>query len=237
MLGAKDVSAPLSTSHSLHLQDDTTPTESSQFCSIIKSFQYLSFTRLDICFVVNKLSQFMHKPSQNHCIAIKHLLRYLKQTIFHGIQISKVCTLALNTFSYADLAGNLDDRTSISAYIYFLGVTPISWKSNKQRAIARSSTKAKYRALAKAASETQWLQTLFTELGLSFPQTPMLLCDILGATYLSFNPVNHTRMKHIQIDLHFIRDLVSQGCLQVQHVHTQDQLADLLTKPLSRHRT
>jgi hypothetical protein len=164
----------------------------------------------------------MHKPSQNHCIATKHLLRYLKQTIFHGIQISKVCTLALNTFSYADLAGNLDDRTSISAYIYFLGVTPISWKSNKQRAIARSSTKAKYRALAKAASETQWLQTLFTELGLSFPQTPTLLCDILGATYLSFNPVNHTRMKHIQIDLHFIRDLVSQGCLQVRHVHTQD---------------
>jgi hypothetical protein len=73
----------------------------------------------------------------------------------------------------------------------------ISWKSNKQRAIARSSTKVEYRALVNAASETQWLQILFTELSLLFPQTPMLLCDVLGATYLSFNPVNHTRMKHI----------------------------------------
>jgi hypothetical protein len=95
-------------------------------------------------------------------------------------------------------------------------------QTNKQRAIARSSTKAEYRALANAASENQWLQILFTELGLSFSQTPTILCDNLGATYLSFNPVNHTCMKHFQNDFHFVHDLVSQGRLQVRHVHTQD---------------
>jgi histone deacetylase 1/2 len=225
MVGAKDVSTPLSTSQSLQLQDGTTPTDYSKFHSIIWSLQYLSFTRPDIYFAVNKLSQFMHKPSQNHWTTTKRLLRYLKKTIFHGIQISKTSALALNTFLNANWAGNLDDRSSTSTYICFLGDTPISWKSNKQRAIARSSTEVEYRALANAASETQWLQILFTELGLSFPQPPMLLCDNLGATQLSFNPVNHTRMKHIQIDL------------QVRHVHTQDQLADLLTKPLSQQRT
>ncbi len=68
-------------------------------------------------------------------------------------------------------------------------------------------------------------------------EAPQLLCDNLGATHLSFNPVNHSRMKHIQIDLHFVRDLVHKGSLQVKHVHTQDQLADLLTKPLSKQRT
>jgi len=209
----------------------------SQFRSIIGSLQYLSFTCPDICFIVNKLSQFMHKPSQNHWTTTKHLLRYLKKTTFHGIQISKTGAPSLNTFSDADWAGNLDDRSSTSAYICFLGDTPISWKSNKQQAIARSSAEAEYRALANAASETQWLQILFTELGLSLPQPPMLLCDNLGATQLTFNLVKHTRMKHIQIDLHFVRDLVSQGCLQVRHVHTHDQLADLLNKPLSQQRT
>ncbi|KAL6322763.1 hypothetical protein AAG906_018644 [Vitis piasezkii] len=66
---------------------------------------------------------------------------------------------------------------------------------------------------------------------------PSLLCDNLGATHLSFNPVQHSRMKHIQIDLHFVRDQVQKGALKVSYVHTQDQLVDLLTKPLSRERT
>jgi hypothetical protein len=193
MVGAKDVS----TSQSLQLQDGTAPTDCSQFRSIIGSLQYLSFTHPDICFVVNKLSQFMHKPSQNHWTATKRLLHYLKKTIFHGIQISKTCATAFNTFSDADWAGNLDDKSSTSTYICFLGDMPISWKSNKQRAIARSSTEVEYRALTNASFETQWLQILFTELGLSLPQPPMLLCDNLGATQLTFNPVKHTRMKHI----------------------------------------
>uniref|UniRef100_A0A2N9J3U8 CCHC-type domain-containing protein n=1 Tax=Fagus sylvatica TaxID=28930 RepID=A0A2N9J3U8_FAGSY len=137
----------------------------------------------------------------------------------------------------ADWAGNVDDRTSTSAYISFLGSTPISWSSKKQRAVVRSSTEAEYRALANAASETTWLQNFLKELGFPLKTAPQLLCDNLGATHLNFNPVNHSRMKHIQIDLHFVRDLVQQGCLQVCHVHTQDQLADLLTKPLSRQRT
>ena len=169
MVGAKDVSTPFSTSQSLQLQDGTTPTDCSQFRSIIGSLQYLSFTCPNICYAVNKLSQFMHKPSQNHWTATKHLLRYLKKTIFHGIQISKTGAPSLNTFSDADWARNLDDRSSTSAYICFHGDTPISRKSNNQRAIARSSIEVEYRALANAASETRWLQILFTKLGLSFP--------------------------------------------------------------------
>ena len=126
---------------------------------------------------------------------------------------------------------------STSAYISFLGSNPISWSSKKQRAISRSITEVEYRALANAASETMWLSTLLKELAFPVTESPQLLCDNLGATHLSFNPVNHSRMKHIQIDLHFVRDLVHKGSLQVTHVHTQDQIADLLIKPLSRHHT
>ena len=211
--------------------------DSSEFRRIMGSLQYLSLTRPDISFAVNKLSQFMHKPTTTHWTTTKRLLRYLKQIIFYGIQVHRAGPSVLHTYSDADWAGNVDDRTSTSAYISFLGPNPISWTSKKQRAVARSSTEAEYRALANAASETIWLSTLFKELAFPIQDSPLLLCDNLGATHLSFNPVNHSRMKHIQIDLHFVRDLVQQGSLQVRHVHTQDQLADLLTKPLSKQRT
>jgi hypothetical protein len=211
--------------------------DNSEFCRIIRSLQYLSLMRPDISFVVNKLSQFMHKPTTNHLTATKRLLRYLKQAIFHGIQINKIATPTLRTYFGANWAGNMDDRMSTFAYISFLGSNQISWSSKKQRAVARSSTKAEYRALANAASETRWLFTLFKELQFPIKESPQLLCDNLGVMHLSFNPVSHWRMKHVQIDLHFVRDLVQKGSLQVRHVHTQDQLVDLLTKPLSRQRT
>ena len=234
MSGAKDVSTPLFTTQSLQLIDGTAVVDSSEFRRIIGRLQYLSLTRPDISFAVNKLSQFMHKPTTNHWIATKRFLRYLKQTIFHGIQIHKAGLPILRTYSDADWAGNVDDCMSTSTYISFLGSNPISWISKKQRAVARSTTEAEYRALANATSETMWLSTLLKELEFLVTESPQLLCDNLGATHLSFNPVNHSRMKHIQIDLHFVRDLVHKGSLQVKHVHTQDQIVELLTKPLSR---
>jgi len=75
-----------------------------------------------------------------------------------------------------------------------------------------------------------WLLSLLSELGFPLKAPPSLLCDNLGTTHLNFNPVHHSRMKHIQIDLHFVRDLVQKESLHVKHVHTQDQLAELLTK-------
>ena len=110
MIGAKDVSTPLS--------------NSTEFRSVIGALQYLSFTQPDISFSVNKLSQFMHKPTVTHWTAakrllryLKHLLRYLKHTIFHGLHIRKKSTFELITYFDTDWAGNYDDRTSTSAYI------------------------------------------------------------------------------------------------------------------------
>ena len=102
MSGAKDVSTPLSTTQSLQLVDGTTAVDSFEFRRIVGSLQYLSLTRPDISFAVNKLSQFMHKPTANHWIATKRLLRYLKHTIFYGIQIHKAGTPVLRTYSDAD---------------------------------------------------------------------------------------------------------------------------------------
>lgn len=231
MDGAKDVTTPLSTSVSLKLNDGSTAVNSTEYRKVIGALQYLSLTRPDISFAVNKLSQFMHCPSTIHWTATKRLLRYLKNTIFHGISIQKNVNPLLTCYSDADWAGNLDNRSSTSAYLIMLGSNLLSWSSRKQRAIARSSTEAEYRALATAASESMWILSLFAKIKFSLPQSPLLLCDNLGATNLSFNPVQHSRMKHIQIDLHFVRDLVQKNSLTIRHFHTNDQLADLLTKP------
>ena len=102
MSGAKDVSTPLSSTQSLKLLDDTTNVDNIEFWRIIGSLQYLSLTHPNISFAVNKLSQFMHKPTTTHFTATKRLLWYLKQTIFHGIQLTKSGLLALITYSNAD---------------------------------------------------------------------------------------------------------------------------------------
>jgi hypothetical protein len=95
----------------------------------------------------------MHKPTQLHWQAVKRLLRYLKGTIHHGLSLTRSTSTTLSAFSDSDWAGNPDDRTSTTAYILFLGGNVVSWASRKQRSVARSSTKAEYRAVAATAAE------------------------------------------------------------------------------------
>ncbi|RVW36918.1 Retrovirus-related Pol polyprotein from transposon RE2 [Vitis vinifera] len=190
----------------------------------------------DISYVVNKLSQFMHCPISDHWNAAKRLLQYLCGTLTHGLFLHKANTLSLHAFSDADWAGNKDDYTFTSAYIVYLGRHPISWLSKKQRTIARSSTKVEYRSFASTISEINWICSLLTELGVTIPTPLVIYCDNVGATYLCFNPVFHSRMKHVAIDYHFIQDQVQSGALHVTHVSSTDQLVDTLTKLLPRSR-
>ncbi|GKU98153.1 hypothetical protein SLEP1_g11189 [Rubroshorea leprosula] len=236
MDGAKPVATPMPTSGlSLSTSSPRLP-DGTAYRQLVGSLQYLSLTRPDISFAINKLSQYMHCPTEMHWQAVKHILRYLKNTMFHGLLIRPTSTLALHAFSDSDWAGDQDTRVSTTGYIVFLGATPISWKASKQKAVARSSTEAEYRALAAASSELVWVVHLLTELGIRVDAPPVLYCDNVGATYLSSNPVMHSRMKHIAIDLHFIRDLVDKQILRVSHIASADQLADGLTKPLSSSR-
>ncbi|KAL8146584.1 hypothetical protein AgCh_004348 [Apium graveolens] len=131
---------------------------------------------------------------------------------------------------YADWARDRDDYISTTAYIVYLGKNPISWTSKKQRTRARSSTEAEYRAVANATSELLWLRNLFNELGLQSTSTPVIYCDNAGATYVSANPVFHSKMKHLGLDYHFVRENVQSGKLRVTYISTNDQLADALTR-------
>jgi histone deacetylase 1/2 len=119
----------------------------------------------------------------------------------------------------------------------FFGQTPISWKSGKQRTVARSSTEAEYKALADGTAEIIRLQYLLTDLQIPSTSAPIIWCDNLGATYVSVNPVFHTRTKHVEVDYvevdyYFVRDRVAKKEIQIHFISSDDQLANVFTKPL-----
>ena len=236
MSDAKPVSTPLPASPKLTLNGGLALDDASQYRSVVGSLQYLAFTRPDISYAVNRLSQFMHRPTNDHWQAAKRVLRYLAGTPTHGIIIHASSPLTVHAFSDADWAGDNDDYVSTNGYIIYIGRNPVSWSSKKQRGVARSSTEAEYRAVANTASEVRWICSLMSELHISLPSAPVIYCDNVGATYLCANPVFHSRMKHIALDYHFIRNQIQAGILRVTHVSTRDQLADTFTKPLARSR-
>ncbi|CAJ2664376.1 unnamed protein product [Trifolium pratense] len=236
MTEAKPASTPITATPPL-LKNSGDPLPSpTEYRALVGSLQYLSLTRPDIAFATNKLAQFMQNPSTMHWLALKRLLRYLAGSCDKGIFISATAPLNFHAYSDADWAGDKDDYISTTGYLLYLGDTPISWSSRKQRSVARSSTEAEYKALADTASELLWVLSLFTELGHTPTAGPVIYCDNLGATHLSANPVFHSRMKHIALAYHFVRENVQRGRFRVSFVSTNDQLADILTKPLLRPR-
>ena len=236
MLGAKPVPTPMASSTSLTMFDGVKLPDPMEYRAAVGSLQYLAFTRPDIGFAVNRLSQFMHSPTTVHWEAVKRVLRYLAGTVDHGLWFSAKASLELSAYSDADWGGDKDDYSSTGAYIVYLGSHPISWSSKKQKGVSRSSTEAEYRAVTEAASEVKWVISLLSELGVQLPTIPKVYCDNIGATYLCANPVFHSRMKHLALDYHFVRELIQAGVLRVLHVNSIDQLADGLTKPLPRAR-
>ncbi|GKV02438.1 hypothetical protein SLEP1_g14874 [Rubroshorea leprosula] len=233
MRDCKPASTPLSPKMKLMVDDGALYHDPSLYRSLVGALHYLTFTRPDIAFAVGQVCQFMHKPTTSHFQAVKRILRYLKGTMDYGLQLYHHSLLSLHMFTDADWAGCVDTRRSVSGYCLFLGNSLISWSSKKQHTVARSSAEAEYRALANAAAEVLWVRQLLFELYTFLPTAPVLFCDNLSAIYLSLNPIQHQRTKHIEIDIHFVREKIASGILSIRHVSSYFQRADVLTKALS----
>lgn len=142
--------------------------------------------------------------------------------------------MSFHAYSNADWASDKDDYVSTTSYLAYFGSTLISWSSHKQCYVAQPSIKAEYKALDDTTSELLWVLSLFTQLGHTSISDPVICCDNLGATHLSVNLVFHSQMKHIALAYHFVCENVQHGKFHVSFVFTNDQLADILTKPLLR---
>ncbi|KAH9744520.1 retrovirus-related pol polyprotein from transposon RE1 [Citrus sinensis] len=226
-------STPMAAGTSLTKSDSELFANATLYRSTIGALQSATLTRPEIAFSVNKLSQFLAAPTVNHWQACKRILRYLKGTLHLGLQFYSHGVQSLDCFSDADWASDKDDRRSIAGYCVFLGSNLVSWCSKKQAVVSRSSTESEYRALALAASEVLWMKSLLTELGVSLISTPVIWCDNQSAAALTSNPKFHARTKHIELDVHFLREKVANQSLQVSYIPSSDNTADILTKALA----
>ena len=202
---------------------------------IVGALIYLmTCTRPDIAFVVTNLSQFMSKPTSGHMIMAKHVLRFLKGTIYHKlIFIKSENSLSIDGWCDADWASS-HDRKSISGYCFYLfNKSPlISWKSRKQPTVALSTCEAEYMALVSAIQEGIYLISLINEIQQTNLQFFSLRCDNTSAIALGNNPVQHQRTKHIDIKYHFIRQHIQKGSVDLSYVQSECNLADVFTKPV-----
>jgi hypothetical protein len=157
------------------------------------------------------------------------VLKYLKTTLDVNLKYSGSVN-SLVGYSDSDWAGDIITRRSTSGYIFYLGNSPIIWQSKIQPIVALSSTEAEYMALTNATQEALWIRSLLKEFGFSMNMPTTLWCDNKGAIDLTYNPIHHKRTKHIDIRFHFIRQVVQEGQVVIDKIHTSDMLADLLTK-------
>ena len=176
----------------------------------------------------------MHAPTIDHFTALKRILRYVKGTYHFGLQLSQDSSQTLLGYSDADWAVCPVTRRSTTGFAIYFGSNLFSWGSKKQSTVARSSAEAEYRALASVAAELSWTLQLLQELQITLPSPPKLLCDNNSAIFIASNPVTKSRSKHIDIDYHFVRELVAKRVINLSFVPSHLQLADVFTKAVAK---
>ncbi|GJS34280.1 retrovirus-related pol polyprotein from transposon RE1 [Tanacetum coccineum] len=160
--------------------------------------------------------------------------RSLVGTLSFGLNFTKPKSISVLGYSDADWARCLETRRLTYGYSIFLGGNLVSWSAKKQPTVSRSGCESEYRAMANTAAEIVWITHLLRELHILPHDRPTLLCDNRSALFMTQNQVSHKRAKHIDLNYHFIRELVSSGKLYIKFVPTKLQVEDIITKSLPR---
>ncbi|PLW35289.1 hypothetical protein PCASD_13664 [Puccinia coronata f. sp. avenae] len=206
--------------------------------ALIGSLNYLSIlTRPDISYAVSKLSQFLEHPGLPHFTAAMQVFRYLNRTMYRGLHFQKQDTYNLRAFIDSDWGNCPDTRRSHTGFLVLRQSHLISWKSTKQSTVSLSSTEAEYKALADACKDVVWIQNLALEiLTSSLSSLATVHVDNKGAIDLALSQVsqNGFRTKHMDLRLHFVRDLISQKLLKISFVPSSKNISDFLTKPVAQ---
>lgn len=194
---------------------------------------YLGFTRHDISYATQQLSQYMQHPCSHHQQAAFHLLRYIKVTLQLGLHYPAQAQFQISAFCDADWGKCKITRKSLTGYCFFLGRSLISWKTKKQSIVSRSTAEAKYRSMAHTSSELKWISYLMDDFNLNFSLPIQLNCDNQVAMAIAKNPIFHERTKHIEIDCHIIKSLIEEGFIKTAFGTSNSKLADSFTKSVT----
>lgn len=203
---------------------------------IIGNLMYAALgTRPDLCQSVNLLSRYQDKSNENLYKALKRILRYIKGTIALNLLFKpNFNDNTLYGYVDADWGGDVVERKSTTGYIFkFFGCT-ISWCSKKQQNVSISSTESEYVALSLAICEACWLRKIIVDFDIPFNCPIVLYEDNQSAINIAYNPENNKRLKHIDIKHFFIKEKIDLGLINVVHMNTNDQVADMFTKILGR---
>ncbi|MCH80374.1 copia-type polyprotein, partial [Trifolium medium] len=228
------VCSPIVTGCKLVKNEGGKASDAKVYKQMVGSLMYLLATRPDLAFSVCLVARFMERPTEMHVAAIKRIMRYLKGTTGLGIMYKREDSeaLQLKAWSDSDYAGDLDDRKSTSGYVFKLGSGAISWSSKKQPIVTLSTTEAEFVAAASCACQGIWLRNVLSHLKIVQSSSTVMYCDNSSSIKLSKNPILHGRCKHIDVRFHFLRDLTKDGVIELVHCSSQDQFADIMTKPL-----
>ena len=226
---------PMSVGTKLGYTKEDKSVEEHKYRKLIGSLLYLTASRPDIQYAVCVCARFQSDPRESHYKKAIKILKYVKGTVNVGLWYPKDSGLELVGYSDADHGGSTLDRKSTSGTCQFLGTRLISWFSKKQTCVANSSTESEYIAAGCCTAQILWIQQQLRDYGISAKKTP-IFCDNTSAIAITQNPKFHSRTKHIDIRHHFIRDHVEKSDIEVVKVGTEDQLADIFTKPLPDNR-
>jgi hypothetical protein len=183
---------------------------------------------------VNLLSRFANNPGQKHWDALKHTLAYLKGTVDYGITYRYGESLRPFGYVDADYAGDIDGSRSTEGHIFFVVGGPVSWASKHQETVALSTVEAEYTAFTQASQQAMWISKFLDEVALKQEFPTSILTDNQGAIANKVNYKNHHRTKHIRVKYHFVKERVEAGEVSFTYIPLAGNLADILTKPLSR---
>ena len=227
---------PMSVSTRLVL-DMEQPITAHPYRELVGALLYLATnTRPDIAHALGVLSRHMHHPTDVAYGQAKHVLKYLAGDVRRGLVFQGTATDlegGVTGYCDADYAGDVTTRKSTTAYVFRIANTAVAWKSKLQPVVAHSTTESEYISAASAAKEALWLRKLMPDLGVPVQSVP-IQCDNLAALHIIEHGDVSDRTKHIDVAHHFIRDRVARGELQYVYVATNENVADILTKPLPR---
>ncbi|GKC65229.1 hypothetical protein Tco_1097827, partial [Tanacetum coccineum] len=197
--------------------------------SMIGSLMYLTASRTDIMFAVCACARFQVTPKASHLQAVKRIFRYLKHQPKLGLWYPRDSPFELEVFSDSDYDGASLDRKSTTGGCQFLGKRLISWQCKKQTIMAISTTEAEYVAAANYCRQVLWIQNQMMDYGFNLMNTKIHI-DNESTISVIKNPVSHSKTKHIEIRFHFIRDCYEKRLIELIKIHTDNNVANLLTK-------